>query len=160
MEPSDNTEYAVFLTFQSAAVCRVINHVSISSKKAADTLIIPYSCVFSDNNLALSCKDSPACDLCVWVREESELEQIHSAALALFFTSRYLWYIGWFPRLYRSKRPYVPLFIKRDNWIVLYSKVIFNPILNYTFQFKFNEVHLKYTIMFNLRFIRICIGVA
>lgn len=47
---------------------RAINHVSIPPQKAPDTLIISYSCVFSHNNLALSCKDSPACDLCVRVR--------------------------------------------------------------------------------------------
>lgn len=62
-------------TFQSAAVWRVINHVFISSQKAPDTLIIPYSCVFSHNNLALSCKDSLAHDLCV-----SEPEHGHPAA--------------------------------------------------------------------------------
>lgn len=65
---------------------RVINHVSISSQKPPDTLIIPHSCVFSHNNLALSCKDSPACDLCVCVKgraEEGEPEHGHTAADAV-----------------------------------------------------------------------------
>ena len=67
-----HSEYSVAFTFQSDAVWRAINHVFISSWKAPDALIIPYSCVFSHNNLALSCKDSPAHDLCVWVWDRAE----------------------------------------------------------------------------------------
>lgn len=49
--------------------------------------------MFSHKNLDLSCKDSPACDLCVWVwergRKEAELERSHAAATVwlMFFTS-------------------------------------------------------------------------
>lgn len=41
----------------------VINQTSISAWKSRDTLIIPHTCVFSCNNLTLSCQDSSCSDL-------------------------------------------------------------------------------------------------
>lgn len=69
--PATTVNVQSFLRFSlMLCVFVVINHVPIfSQKKNPDTLITPYSCVFSHNNLALSCKDSPACDLCVSGRE-------------------------------------------------------------------------------------------
>lgn len=113
-------------TFQSAVVWRVINHVSISSQKAPDTLIIPYSCVFSHNNLALSCKDSPACDLCVWVLEGERRKASRNTATPLLVlwlvfcflqsfilvSMLYLFISSlWFPRcVCQSRRPYIALY--------------------------------------------------
>lgn len=75
--------------FYCAAVCgdKSCLHLLI---EALDTLITPYSCVFSHNNLALSCKDSRVCDLYVSMRnkEEAELEQsqLGGAAAAVRFS--------------------------------------------------------------------------
>lgn len=113
-------------TFQSAVVWSVINHVSISTQKAPDTLIIPYSCVFSHNNLALSCKDSPACDLCVWVLERERRKASRNTATPLLM----LWHVFCFLQSFilvsmlylfissfcfphcvcQSRRPYIALY--------------------------------------------------
>lgn len=75
----------IFSLFYISVGCRVvlvINHVSVSSWKAPDTLITPYTRVFSHNNLALSCRNSLASDLCASAREHSRAA---SAPLAPVF---------------------------------------------------------------------------